>query len=61
MAIIAKDSKQLTLFAGDSLPGYSAKIMSILSDRIVISYQGAMNRYCLMNNRRPEEASINHQ
>lgn len=40
MAIIAKDSKQLTLFAGDSLPGYSAKIMSILSDRIVISYQG---------------------
>jgi len=40
MAIIAKDSKQLTLFVGDSLPGYSAKIMSILSDRIVISYQG---------------------
>jgi general secretion pathway protein C len=40
IAIIAKDGKQFSLGIGDNIPGYSAKIVAIFAEYVVINHQG---------------------
>lgn len=40
IAIIAKNGKQFSLGIGDNIPGYSAKIVAIFAEYVVINYQG---------------------
>jgi general secretion pathway protein C len=40
IAIIEKGNQQVSLSVGDTTPGYDARIVAILPDRIIVNYQG---------------------
>ncbi|MDP1131002.1 type II secretion system protein N, partial [Klebsiella pneumoniae] len=38
IAIIEKGNQQVSLSSGDTIPGYDARIVAILPDRIIVNY-----------------------
>ena len=57
IAIIEKGNQQVSLSAGDTIPGYDARIVAILPDRIIVNYQGRKEAILLFNDTRAPSSS----
>lgn len=57
IAIIEKGNQQVSLSSGDTIPGYDARIVAILPDRIIVNYQGRKEAILLFNDTRAPSSS----
>ncbi|EKK1838216.1 type II secretion system protein GspC [Klebsiella variicola] len=57
IAIIEKGNQQVSLISGDTIPGYDARIVAILPDRIIVNYQGRKEAILLFNDTRAPSSS----
>lgn len=57
IAIIEKGNQQVSLSTGDTIPGYDARIVAILPDRIIVNYQGRKEAILLFNDTRAPSSS----
>ncbi|PJR48967.1 type II secretion system protein GspC [Klebsiella sp. H-Nf2] len=57
IAIIEKGNQQVSLSSGDTVPGYDARIVAILPDRIIVNYQGRKEAILLFNDTRAPSSS----
>lgn len=57
IAIIEKGNQQVSLSYGDTIPGYDARIVAILPDRIIVNYQGRKEAILLFNDTRAPSSS----
>jgi general secretion pathway protein C len=57
IAIIEKGNQQVSLSVGDTTPGYDARIVAILPDRIIVNYQGRKEAILLFNDTRAPSSS----
>ena len=58
IAIIEKGNQQVSLSSGDTIPGYDARIVAILPDRIIVNYQGRKEAILLFNDTRAPSSSL---
>ena len=57
IAIIEKGNQQVSISSGDTIPGYDARIVAILPDRIIVNYQGRKEAILLFNDTRAPSSS----
>lgn len=57
IAIIEKGNQQVSLSSGDTIPGYDARIVAILPDRIIVNYHGRKEAILLFNDTRAPSSS----
>lgn len=57
IAIIEKGNQQVSISSGDTIPGYDARIVAILPDRIIVNYQGRKEGILLFNDTRAPSSS----